>query len=161
MVATSITASSRYINVGTTVVYWVPTISNPASPTRAELNAGTNLVNENSASSGWSVKTDLVETPTMASRFTSKIPGRIIADDSSLTMYRDLGGTDAVALMPVNATGYVVWLDAGDVTGRNMDVYPVTVASHSKSRSTDGKEAVTVEIMYAITNVPSENVSIP
>jgi hypothetical protein len=161
MVATPITASDRFINVGTTVVYWCATLSNPASPTRAELNAGTNLVNENSASSGWSVKTDLVETPTMASRFTSKIPGRIIADDSSLTMYRDLGGTDATALMPVNATGYVVWMDAGDVTGRKMDVYPVTVASHNKARSTDGKEAATVEVMYAITNVPAENITIP
>lgn len=161
MVATPITASSRFINVGTTVVSWVPTISNPASPTRGELNAGTNLVGENSASSGWSVKTDLVETPTMANRFTSKIPGRIVADDSSLTMYRDLGGVDAIALMPVNATGFVVWMDAGDVTGRKMDVYPVTVASHSKARSTDGKDAAQVEIMFAITNVPTENVTIP
>jgi hypothetical protein len=161
MVATPITASNRYINVGTTVVYWVPTIANVSSPTRSELNAGTNLVGENSASSGWSVKTDLVETPTMASRFTSKVPGRIVADDSSLTMYMDLGGTDARALMPVDTNGYVVWMDGGDVTGRKMDVYPVRVASHSKARSVDGKDAATVEVMFAITNAPVENIAIP
>lgn len=161
MAATPITASTRFINVGTTVVLWVPSISDKSAPTRSELNAGTDLVGENSASSGWSVKTDLVETPTMANRFTSKIPGRISADDSSLTMYMDLGGTDARSLMPVDTNGYVVWMDGGDVTGRLMDVYPVRVASHSKARSVEGKDAATVEIMFAITGQPAENITIP
>lgn len=161
MAATPITASTRYVNVGTTVVLWVPTIANINSPTRSELNAGTNLVGENSASSGWSVKTDLIETPDMKTRFTSKIPGRIQADDSSLTMYMDLGGTDARSLMPVDETGYVVWMDGGDTAGRLMDVYPVSVASHSKARSTEAKDAATVEIMFAITDQPAENITIP
>lgn len=161
MAAPNISASTRFINVGTTAVLWVPSIGNKAAPTAAELNAGTNLVNENSAASGWTVKTDLVETPNMANRFTSKIPGRIIADDSSLTMYRDLGGTDAHSLMPVDANGYVVWMDGGYVTGRIMDVFPVRVASHSKPRSTDAKEAATIEIMFSITDQPAEYVTIP
>lgn len=161
MAATPITASTRYVNVGTTLVLWVPSISNINAPTRSELNAGTNLVGENFASSGWSVKTTLVETPNMADRFTSKIAGRIAADDSSLTMFMDLDGTDARALMPVDAAGFVVWLDGGDVPGRLMDVYPVSVASHSKARSTDAKDAATVEIMFAITSKPAEGVTVP
>lgn len=161
MVATPITASTRYINVGTTVVYWVPSIASKNSPTRSELNAGTNLVNENSAASGWTTKADQVETPTMATRFTAKLPGRISADDSTLTMYRDLGGTDAIGLMPVDTNGFIVWLDGGDVVGQKMDVFPVRVASHSKTRSTEGKEAATVEITFAITDQPAENITIP
>lgn len=161
MVATPISASTRYVNVGTTVVYWVPAIANKNSPTRIELNAGTNLVNENSAADGWKTTSDQVETPTMATRFTAKIPGRISADDSSLTMYRDLGGTDAIGLMPVDQNGFVVWLDGGDVAGRKMDVFPVRVASHGKTRSTEGKEAATVEISYSITDQPAENLIIP
>jgi hypothetical protein len=161
MVATPISASTRYINVGTTVVYWVPSISNKAAPTRTELNLGTNLVNENSAADGWKTTSDQVETPNMASRFTAKIPGRISADDSSLTMYRDLAGVDAVALMPVDTNGFVVWLDGGDVGGRKMDIFPVRVASHGKIRSVEGKDAAQVEIMYSITDQPAENVTIP
>jgi hypothetical protein len=161
MAAPSIAASTRYINVGTTVVYWVASIGTKSAPTRGELNAGTNLVAENSASSGWSVKTDLVETPTMSTRFTSKIPGRIIADDSSLTMYMDLGGVDARQLMPVDANGFVVWMDGGDVTGRKCDVYPVRVASHGKTRSVDGKDAAQIEVMFSITDQPAENITIP
>jgi hypothetical protein len=161
MVATPISASTRYINVGTTVVYWVPSISNKAAPTRTELNLGTNLVNENSAADGWSTKTDFVETPTMANRFTAKLPGRISADDSTLTMYMDLGGTDARSLMPVDTNGFVVWLDGGDVGGRKCDVFPVRVASHSKQRSVEGTDAAQVEIAFAITDQPAENVTIP
>lgn len=161
MPATNIAASTHYANVGTSVVYWVPTIAIKNSPTRPELNAGTNLVNENSAASGWTTKADQIETPTMATRFTAKIPGRISADDSTLTMYADLGGVDARSLMPVDTNGFVVWLDGGDVTGRKMDVYPVRIASHSKARSTDGKDAATIEITYSITDQPAENVTIP
>lgn len=161
MAAPNIASSSRYINVGTTVVNWVPSISNKNAPTRGELNAGTNLAGENAASDGWSTSTDMAETPDMASRFTSKIPGRISADDSSLTMYADLGGTDARTLMPVDANGFIVWMDGGDVAGRKMDVYPVRVASHSKARSVDGTDAATIEISFAITSQPAENITIP
>jgi hypothetical protein len=161
MAASNISAATRYINVGTTVVLWVPSIGNKNAPTRAELNAGTNLVNENSAADGWTTKADQVETPNMASRFTGKIPGRISADDSSITMYRDLGGADAHSLMPVDANGYVVWMDGGDVPGRLMDVFPVRVAAHNKPRSTEGNAAATVEIQFAITDQPAEYVVIP
>jgi hypothetical protein len=161
MVAPNIAAATRYINVGTTVVYWVPAIGTKSAPTRGELNAGTNLVNENSAASGWGTKTDQVETPNMASRFTAKLPGRISADDSTISMYADLGGTDARQLMPVDTNGFIVWLDGGDVTGRKMDVFPVRIASHSKARSVDGKEAAQIEIAFSITDQPAENVTIP
>ena len=161
MAAPSIAAATRFINVGTTKVYWVPSISNKAAPTRGELNAGTDLSSDNNAADGWKTTSDQVETPDMATRFTAKIPGRISADDSSLTMYMDLGGVDARSLMPVDTNGYIVWLDGGDVTGRKMDVFPVRVASHGKTRSVEGKDAATIEIMYSITSQPAENVTIP
>jgi hypothetical protein len=96
----------------------------------------------------------------MANRFTAKIPGRI-----SPTIHADdvhgPGRYDAVALMPVDTNGFVVWLDGGDVGGRKMDVFPVRVASHGKQRSVEGKDAAQVEIAYSITDQPAENVTIP
>jgi hypothetical protein len=41
-----ITASVRYFDVGTTKIYYAPTIANTASVTRAELNAATDLSRE-------------------------------------------------------------------------------------------------------------------
>jgi hypothetical protein len=161
MAAPAITASTRFSARGKTKCYWVPSIANPAAPTRSELNAGTDLSPQIADRSGWSVESDMIETPDLASRYTSTIPGPIKADDSSLTMYASKDGVDARALMPRDAVGYIVWLDGGDVASGKMDVFPVTVTSVSKQRSVDGEDADTLEFAYAITAEPSENVTIP
>ena len=41
MPATPLTVTDRYVAPETTVTYWVDTMANYLSPTRAELNAGT------------------------------------------------------------------------------------------------------------------------
>jgi hypothetical protein len=161
MAATPITASTRYINPETTIILFVSSISSKSAPTRAELNAGYNLVGENSASDGWNISADQVETPDMGHLFTGKIPGRLTADDSKLTMYASLNGVDARTLMPRGTAGFIVWMDGGDVAGYLMDVFPVRVASLGKQRDVEGKEAATIEIMYSITSAPAENVAIP
>jgi len=161
MAATAISASSRYINPAVTKVYWVTLISNKLAPTRAELNAGTDLTPELADNAGWKVESDQVEAPDMNTRFTSTIPGRTKADGSTLTMYTDQAGADARALMPRDTNGYVVWLDGGDVTGRKMDVFPVRVSSLGKERSTKGDNPATIEFAYAITSEPAVDVTIP
>lgn len=161
MPATPISSSERYINPETTVVLWVPTIADKTAPTRSELNAGTNLVSEVSASEGWQITSEQVPTPDLGTLFTGSIPGRTSVGDSSLTMYADLAGEDARTLMARNTAGYIVWMDGGDVTGRTMDVFPVRVSSVGKVRSVEGSEAATLSIMYSITSVPAEDVAIP
>lgn len=161
MAAPAITASTRYTSRGKTKCYWVVSIANPAGPTRAELNAGTDLSSQVADRSGWSVESDMIETPDLATRYTSTIPGPIKAEDSSLTMYASTNGVDARALMPRDATGFIVWMDGGDVASNKMDVYPVTVTSVSKQREVDGKDADTLVFSYAITSVPSENITVP
>jgi hypothetical protein len=161
MPATPIAATTRYINPGTTKVYFCTTIANKTAPTRAELNAGTDLTREIREVEGFSTSSEQVESPDMDTRFTSVIPGRISADDSSLTFYADTTGSDARSLLPRDAAGFVVWLDGGDVAGRRMDVYPVRVSSQSKARSAEGSDPATVQISFAITSEPAENVVIP
>jgi hypothetical protein len=161
MPAPAITASTRYTARGSTVVYWVVTIASQASPSRAELNAGTNLAPQMADAKGWSVKTNMVDAPDMSTRYTPTIPGAISADDSSLTMYMSKNGVDARALMPQDAVGFIVWLDGGDTAANKMDVFPVTVASHSKQRNADGANADTLMIAYAITALPSLNIAVP
>lgn len=50
-------------------------------------------------------------------------------------------------------------MDEGDVSGRKMDVFKVTVASTPKQRDLDN--AAQIQIAFAITAAPSENVTIP
>ncbi len=160
MAATPIAAASRFINPGVTKVYWVVSIANKSAPTRSELNAGTDLSGELADVNGWVVSSNQVDTPDMGSRFTSKIPGRITADDSSLSVYESQTTVDARSLMPRDTTGFVVWMDGGDVAGQKMDVFPVKVSSVAKSRST-GDDPGRLTFQYSITSQPAEDVAIP
>lgn len=161
MSATPIVASSRFINPETTSVYYCASISNKSAPTRSELNAGTDLSGEIQAIEGWMTTSEQVETPDLDSRFTGKIPGRITAEDSSITFYADSTGADARSLLPRDTSGFIVILDGGDVSGRKMDVFPVKVSSVGKSRSVEGSDAATVQIQFSITAVPAEDVTVP
>lgn len=161
MAAPAITASTRYTSRGTTKIYWVVTIANYLLPTRAELNAGTDLSPQLTDSSGWSVKANQIPTPDLASRFTTSVPGEITAEDSSLTMYASKNGVDARTLMPQDTVGNIVLLYGGDTAGNKMDVWPVTVASVSKQISVDGSKADTLMISYSPSNVPASSVTIP
>ncbi|MGW1498916.1 phage tail tube protein [Streptomyces mirabilis] len=159
MVATPIAATSRYIPPGTTHYYWVATIANYNSPSRSELNAGTDLTGEVMAVSGFATSSDQQDTPDLGSRFVPKIPGRITADDSSITMYASSTSSDARTLMPRDTAGYIVILPEGDITGQKMDVFPVKVTGVPKSR--DIENPANMVFQYAITKIPAENVTIP
>ena len=159
MPATPIAATTRYIPPGTTRYYWVATISNYLSPSRAELNAGSDLTAEISAVSGFATNSDQQDTPDLGTRFVGKIPGRITADDSSITMYASANSSDARTLMPRDTSGFIVIFPEGDITGQKMDVFPVKVTGVPKSRDVENPAGMTFQ--YAITKVPAENVTIP
>lgn len=160
MPASPITASTRYARFGVTKVYFCSAIANKSAPTRAELNAGTDLSNEVAEIDGYQVGSNFIETPDLGSSFTSKITGRTASDDSSLTMYASVNSVDVRSLLPRGTTGFLVWLDEGDVAGRKMDIFPITVGSVPKER-TAGDEASRLVVNVAITSAPAENVTIP
>lgn len=159
MPATPIASAVRYYRRGLSKVSWVPTIANKAAPTRAELNAGTELSVEVGAVEGWQIVSAVVETPSLGSKFDAKIDGAISADDSSLTLYASQTGTDVRDLLSRGTNGYVVWMDEGDTAGRKMDVFPVRVLSQGKIRNLE--DAAQVQVGFAVTSEPAENVTIP
>lgn len=157
--ATPIQASVRYYRRGVTRVLWVPTIANPLTPTRIELNAGTALEAETGAMGGWQTTSETVATAALGSRFTPVVGGAITAADSSLTFWASKTGADVRSLLVREETGFVVWMDEGDVPTQTMDVYPVTVTSQAKVRELDN--AAQIMCQFAITSEPRENVVIP
>lgn len=161
MPATSIAAPTKYTDRGVTDYVWLTTCANYLSPTRAEINAGTSLKLVVADASGWSVTSNQVETPNLSTRFTSKIPGSIAADDSSLTVYSSKTGTDAGTLCPQDAVGFVLVMHGGDVAGQKMDVWPVTVSSVSRLMSIMGDAANKKVITFSPSDVPATNVTIP
>src|SRR5215469_12591820 len=110
MAAPPLNPTSRYLPVGQRKFYWVPTIANYLSPTRSELNAGTDLSAEMSASTGWSLQGSVVDTPDMGTTFTSQVPGRRTSPTNDITFYLDTGSNDVRSLLPAATKGFIVVL---------------------------------------------------
>lgn len=159
MVATPLTPTTRYFPPGTRKVYWMPACADYTAPTRAELDAGTDLSAEVSALSGWSVTSATVDTPDMGSRFTSQVPGRLTSSSNDITVYTSQNSNDARALLPRDTNGFVVLLWEGDIAGQLMDVFPVRVTAQAMDTTVDNPGTVTVS--FAATEIPASNVVIP
>lgn len=159
MASTALKKTKRYIRPGISVVYYLPTAADYTALTRQELDGGTDLTAEISEVSGFNATSESVETPDWASRFTSKVPGMISAEDSSITFYGSVDTDDVRAVLPRDTTGFIVFMDGGDVPTQSMDVYPVTVASLSKAKS--NSDPVTIEVAFTITDEPAEDTEIP
>jgi hypothetical protein len=157
--AGAITASTRYYRPGLTQVNYTPAIANKAAPTRAEINAGTNLSPETNAIDGWQPQSNFLDAPDLVSAFVPKVAGSVEAGDSSLTLYASSNSVDVRTLLPRGTVGFILMLDESDTAGRKMDVYPVTVGSQAKIR--DIGDVAKIQINFAITSAPAENVTIP
>jgi hypothetical protein len=149
---------TRFYAVGITQILFCLTISDPAVPTFAELNAGTELTRDWADWSGWAVKTEFIDMPGLQDRFVSQLPGRITAEASSITFYEDKLAADLRDLMPRDTHGYILIADGGFASAR-ADVYEVQVAAVTHLRSAD--EAAKIKFDYAILSEPSENVDLP
>lgn len=161
MPPTQINASNRYFDVATTKCYYIPTIAAAdLEPTRAEMNAGTDLSNEIADLDGWTVEGDEIETPDLGTTFTGSIPGRTSAEDCSLTFHADLNGDDARTLLPRGTEGFIMWCDGGDVEGNIATVFPVRVKSCSVARSVDDDNA-RINVQFSVSREPAEAVAIP
>lgn len=159
MAPPKLTATSRYFPPGTRKYYWLTAVAAQASPTRAEMNAGTDLSDEVADVAGFTVTSDQIEVPDLSGRFAAKIPGRITADDSSITFYASVTSADVRAVLPRDTTGFMLILPEGDVPTQKMDVFPAKVAAASIDPSIADPGRVVVS--FSITKAPSQNVTIP
>lgn len=167
MAGTPLSPTSRYIPAGTREVLFVPVggIANINAPTRAELEAGTNLTDQVADYDGWALSSDFVDTPDLGHRYVSQIPGQIKAPSSSLTLYADVESDDVRTLLPQDTLGFIVIFGEGDgpanggVGGTLMDVWPIQVGSEAA----DGKIADPGQrvVSFASTAPPALNVAIP
>jgi hypothetical protein len=132
--------------------------SRPPAPTRAEINAGTDVSNEIAAITGWAITSEMQPTPDLGKRFVSQVPGRLTAADSGITFWADKTGTDIRSLLELDQDTFVVWMDGGDVTASLMDVFKVTVTQVAKLREIEGVGRI--DTKFAIRDY-RENLAIP
>lgn len=161
MPATPLPSYTRYFPPGTRQYYWVTSIANPAAPTRAELNAGTDLTGQIAAVNGFTPLANLVDVTPIGSQFinwltTTVDPG---SGGNEIILFAAANGNDARLVMPPGTTGFLVILPEGDVTGQYCEVWPakVNVMYIDPAMETPGQ----IHFEYTITSGPSQNVTIP
>jgi|SRR5215469_13033277 len=152
-------ATTRYLAVGLRKIYWVPTIANYLSPTRSELNAGTDLTAEVETMTGWSLQGSVIDTPDMGTTFTSQVPGRRTSPQNDITSYLSQNSNDIRSLLPAATSGYMVILWEGDVSGQKMDVFPARVVTQANDPNPEDPGKTTIS--FAITKIPAIYVPIP
>src|SRR6266568_1393641 len=155
MPAPPLAPSNRYFPPGTRKFYWVVAISNYLAPTRAELNAGTDLSAEIAAMTGWSLTTNMSDAPDMGSKFTNQVGGRLTSAQNDITCYLSQNSIDARSLLPRGATGFGVVFWEGDITGQKMSVFPAVVTSQAPDTATEN--VGTAVFTFAASKVPAEN----
>ncbi|GAA1111300.1 hypothetical protein [Streptomyces javensis] len=153
----------KFSRRGVSIFLWLPTIADTAGliPTRAELEAGTNLSAAIANISGFTLENQSIETPDMGDDFDSSIPGSDKAEDSSLTFYEDKTTDEIEQLLRKGSVGNMVILRKGDVPGsKSVDVFPVRVGSQSPAFTTDN-EAAKFETKFTITRRPAQGLAVP
>jgi len=169
----TLVASSRYTDQAVTKVYWVPSIAaSTLVPTRAEMNAGTNLSGElnlftsatgggGSSSGGWTIAPERIDTQNITQTFKTEIAGSLSVTDPSLTFFASKTGADIRTLLPAGTAGFVMFCDGGDTAGNVAQVFPVSVAAVSVVRVEGGRDATKVTINFVVTGVPALSVTVP
>jgi len=152
--------SERFFAPEISKVLFAADLADPEAYTRVEAEASIDLTNEIADLSGFAVTSGMIDTPDMGSRFTSQIGGRTSAEASSITFYADKAGNDVRTVLSRGTTGFLIFMDGGDVPGQPSDIYAVQVSSVGKVRSV-GDQAFQVTISFAITSEPAEDVDIP
>lgn len=154
------TATVDYIPAGVRRYTFVPTIANPASPTVAELSAGTDYTGAINAVAGFSTTAADVDNSSYASNYTSTIPGLRSSAASTWTLKASSTGTDARATLSEGTNGYVVIYNEGITMSGKCDVWPVRIKSNSVDSVAMGALA-TIMVEFSTPAPPVKNVSIP
>lgn len=159
MPAPLVEAYDAFYLPGTCAVIICNNFADYTAPTDTELSDGINVTRQTRAIEGWSQEGEQVPRPDFASLFTSSIPGRLTAADSSLAIYAKKNGADVRAQLTLGWAGYVVLMPGGWVTGYRMDVFPVTV--RSKPKQYNDSDPFNILYQFSIRQPPAEDLVIP
>jgi hypothetical protein len=159
MPATPLNIAEKFSALDGLELVWLPLIAaTTLIPTRAEIDAGTDLTTEIAGWDGFEVDPQDIETPSLA-RYTGTIPGRIQITPGVLRIYADRGADDARDILSDGTVGYLAWFDSGDVAAEKMDVWPVQVNRLSKARSME--DATLLSVRFSHPRLPVEDLTVP
>jgi hypothetical protein len=124
MPATPITVTTRYTPPGRRKYNWLTAVSGyPAAPTRAEINAGSDLSAELAEVNGFELTGDSADAPDLGGGFVAQVPARVTASDSEFVFYASSNSNDIRTVLPLGSAGFGLILPEGDVPTQKCEVW--------------------------------------
>lgn len=154
---------ARFFRRGKTRVWFLPAIaSGTKAPTVAEIAAGTELTGSINDMNGFSYQSETIDTPDLASPFTSTIGGPDTVDDSSLVIYLDSASNPLRSTLAKGTAGFIVindYLIGAVAAGQKVDVWPCEIIGTPKQFSM-GNDPALWTAMFSATAVPATDIAV-
>ena len=161
MPATPLAPTQRYLPVGVRKYNWLTAVASKNAPTRAEINAGTDLSAEIAAVNGFEITAPVIDVTAMGDVFAVQVPGLPVASDPcEIVFYASSNSADVRTVLPAGTAGFLLFLPEGDVSGQKCEVWPVTVRSMFIDQAATGA-AGQIHVQFVITSAPAQNVTVP
>lgn len=150
---------AKFFRRGVSKIHFLPAVAG-ASPTRAEITAGSDLSPSVTGLSGWQFSNTRIDTPILSSSFTPQIDGPDTVGDSSLQFLDDDSTSTVRTLLAKGTSGYIVKFPYGDVPTKRCEVWPVKSTGVNDEWSM-GNDPARYDVGFAITNVPVQSGTVP
>lgn len=152
----------RFFRRGVSEILVIPTIGNPNSPTRIEIDGGTNISVDIAEIGGFQLSNSPIAVPNLADTFTGQINGEDTVSDSSITFYDHQADADQTIrpLLAKGITTYLGLLPYGDVPAARMEVWHVR-STGVNGEWTVGNDPARFVIGFAVLSRPNQEVDIP
>jgi len=161
MPATPLTPTLRYLPAGVRKYNWLTAVASKTAPTRAEINAGTDLTPEIAAVNGFEIVAPVFDVTAFGDLFSVTVPGLPVASDPcEIVFYASSSSADVRTVLPAGTAGFLLFLPEGDVSGQKCEVWPVTVRSMFIDQSAIDVGGQ-IRVQFAVTSAPAQNVTIP
>jgi hypothetical protein len=152
--------TDAFILRGIARVYIVPAVIVLTAPTRAEINAGTNVTSSVAGISGFAIENQIREVAPVGATFVEQSTGvNKVSGPCSLVLYEKKTTTTLRTAVAVGTGGFVILVPYGDVTGRRCEVWPTKVASLVPPWDFAG--ASVFRVVFAIRAAPTQNAVLP
>lgn len=158
---------ARFSGRGEYSMWWCPSIASTSAPTRAELNAGTDIIIPGStaaeavaAMSGWDSSIDFISVPDGNTKFNKTITGTVTAGNPTLEMYSDKAAEPIQTALAEMSIGYMVFAFKGDTAGRPAQVWHLQVGGNNEMPDL-GNAAHKFRVQFAVLDEPVKSATIP
>lgn len=159
-------ANERFFRRGKEKWKWAASIADTTSPftvTRAEIDGAVSLSVDVAGINGFKFNNSPIDTPDLATTFTTQIPGEDTAEGSSLDVYdRDQNNaSNAIrSALTKGSTGYLLRLPYGDVPGRRMEIWHVQCTGQNDTIDL-GNTSAQYTVGFAVLSPPTQDATVP